>query len=166
MGRRGRRGTGAPDEPQVGPSEDPARRARPTRPPRRDPAVPAAALEGLPADVVALLRVPAFGDDWCARCSRAPATAVLQQGVGHYDGAALPGEVGNFALAGHRTTYGAPFNAIAELVPGDAVVVETPTEFHVYRVTTSQVVRPSDVEVIAPVPGPARRGADARRSSP
>lgn len=112
----------------------------------------AAALEDLPARAVALLRVPAFGEGWVRPVLEGTGTAVLQQGVGHYDGAALPGEVGNFAIAGHRTTYGAPFNPIADLVPGDPVVVETATAYHVYRVTDELVVRPQDVAVIAPVP--------------
>ncbi len=77
---------------------------------------------------------------------------MLQAGVGHYDGTALPGDVGNFAVAGHRTTWGAPFNPIAELVDGDAVVVETAEEFHVYRVAATEIVLPTDVRVIAPVP--------------
>ena len=112
----------------------------------------AAVLSVLPGEALAVMRVPAFGAGWVRPVLAGTGTEVLQQGVGHYDGAALPGEVGNFAVAGHRTTYGAPFGPIADLVVGDAVVVETATEFHVYRVTGSQIVRPGDVEVIAPVP--------------
>lgn len=112
----------------------------------------AAVLSMLPGEALAVMRVPAFGAGWVRPVLAGTGTEVLQQGVGHYDGAALPGEVGNFAVAGHRTTYGAPFGPIADLVVGDAVVVETATEFHVYRVTGSQIVRPGDVEVIAPVP--------------
>jgi len=73
-------------------------------------------------------------------------------GVGHYEGTAMPGGVGNFAMAAHRTTYGKPFNRIAELQEGDPVVVWTQDTWYVYRVTSSQVVRPQDVQVIAPVP--------------
>lgn len=73
-------------------------------------------------------------------------------GVGHYEGTAMPGGVGNFSLAAHRTTYGKPFNRIEELVEGDPVVVWTQDTWYVYRVTSSQVVMPSDVQVIAPVP--------------
>lgn len=74
-------------------------------------------------------------------------------GVGHYEGTAMPGGVGNFALAAHRTTYGKPFNRIAELQEGDPVVVWTKDTWYVYRVTSSQIVTPQDVQVIAPVPG-------------
>ena len=109
-------------------------------------------LQALPAEAIAVMRVPAFGPDWVRPVLEGTGTAVLQQGVGHYSDAAPPGEVGNFAVAGHRTTYGAPFNPIADLAVGDAVVVETATQFHVYRVTGTEVVRPQDVGVIAPVP--------------
>jgi sortase A len=73
-------------------------------------------------------------------------------GVGHYEGTAMPGGVGNFALAAHRTTYGKPFNRIAELQEGDPIVVWTADTWYVYRVTSSQIVMPDDVQVIAPVP--------------
>ncbi|MGJ7439516.1 class E sortase [Aquipuribacter sp. MA13-6] len=109
-------------------------------------------LADLPSDVVAMLRVPRFGEDYVAPVLAGTDDLVLQDGVGHYDGAALPGEVGNFAVAGHRTTWGAPFNPIADLVTGDAVVVETPDTFHVYRVEVTEIVLPTDVRVIAPVP--------------
>lgn len=113
---------------------------------------PPEALAELPAAALAVLRVPAFGDDYVKPVLQGTTPAVLRQGIGHYTGTAGPGEVGNFAIAGHRTTWGAPFNPIAELVPGDPVVVETADSFFVYRVVDSDIVRPSDVEVIAPVP--------------
>jgi sortase A len=73
-------------------------------------------------------------------------------GIGHYEGTAMPGGVGNFALAAHRTTYGKPFNRIEELQEGDPIVVWTEDTWYVYRVTSSQIVMPDDVQVIAPVP--------------
>ena len=114
---------------------------------------PAAALADLPAQAVAVLRVPAFGDDYVKPILQGTTTAVLREGIGQYAGTAGPGEVGNFAIAGHRTTYGAPFNPIAELVDGDPVVVETADSYFVYRVVDADIVGPEDVEVIAPVPG-------------
>ncbi len=88
------------------------------------------------------------------------ATVLDVLGVGHYPGTAMPGGVGNLALAAHRTTFAKPFNRIAELREGDALVVRTATvdggpgsdTWYVYRVTSWQVVRPSQTEVIAPVP--------------
>ncbi len=73
-------------------------------------------------------------------------------GVGHYEGTAMPGAVGNFAVAGHRTTYGKPFNRIAELQVGDPVVVRTEHTWYVYRVTSIEIVAPTAVQVVAPVP--------------
>jgi sortase A len=121
-----------------------------------DPVTADPVLASLPSQAVALLRVPAFGEDYVRPVVAGTGELELQQGVGHYEGTAGPGEVGNFAIAGHRTTYGAPFHPIAELEQGDAVVVETAT--HVYRVERAQVVLPSAVEVIAPVPD--RPGAE------
>ena len=76
-----------------------------------------------------------------------------QGGPGHIPGTALPGEVGNVVLSGHRTTYGAPFNRWDELTPGDLVVLETRDGWFTYRITGSQVVLPNAVEVTFPVPG-------------
>jgi sortase A len=82
------------------------------------------------------------------------ATVLDKLGVGHYDGTAMPGGVGNFAIAGHRTTYAKPFNRIAELQVGDPLVIRTTDNvWYVYRVTSTEIVAPSDVDVIAPVPG-------------
>lgn len=91
-------------------------------------------------------------------------------GVGHYPGTAMPGDVGNFAMAAHRTTFAKPFNRIAELQEGDAIVVRTATvdggpgtdTWYVYRVTSSQIVYPSQTEVIAPVPGEPGAAPTAR----
>jgi sortase A len=80
-------------------------------------------------------------------------TTVLDAlGIGHYPGTAMPGGIGNFAMAGHRTTYAKPFNRVAELKVGDPIVVRTASTWYVYRVTSTEIVRPQDVQVIAPVP--------------
>jgi sortase A len=75
------------------------------------------------------------------------------KGVGHYPETAMPGDVGNFSVAGHRNTYGRPFEEIAGLEVGDAIVVETEEVFYVYEVTEHLIVDPDAVEVIAPTPG-------------
>jgi sortase A len=67
--------------------------------------------------------------------------AALRAGAGHYPTTPLPGEDGNVAIAGHRTTYGKPFNRIDELEIGAEVQLETPLATHVYRV----VAAPEDV---------------------
>lgn len=93
--------------------------------------------------------------------------ADLRKGPGHYPGTPLPGNAGNAAIAGHRTTYGAPFNRIDELKPGDEIVTSTSQGRFVYQVVASPeerrqgkrdstwgdgwfAVNPNDVSVIAP----------------
>ncbi|WIB36581.1 sortase [Curtobacterium sp. MCJR17_043] len=79
-------------------------------------------------------------------------------GLGHYQDTAMPGAEGNFAVAGHRVTYGKPLNQIAEMQDGDSIVVrvtDAEKEFdvwYVYKVTDSQIVTPDKIETIAPVP--------------
>lgn len=80
-----------------------------------------------------------------------------QGGPGHLTGSALPGDIGNVVLSGHRTTYGAPFGRLDALRPGDPLVVETGSSWFTYRTTGSSVVAPTAVEVTLPVP--ARPGA-------
>ena len=106
----------------------------------------------LPGDSVALLHVPRFGADWVRPVLEDTGPEVLATGVGHYVGTAGPGEVGNFAVAGHRTTWGRPFHDIDRLRAGDRVVVETAEHVYVYAVTGHEVVPPTDVAVIAAVP--------------
>jgi sortase A len=75
-------------------------------------------------------------------------TAQLEQGPGHYPGTPLPGEAGNVAIAGHRTTYLHPFYNLNELVPGDDILLTTVQGAFLYQMTSSQVVLPTDVAVV------------------
>lgn len=77
----------------------------------------------------------------------------LRKGPGHYPDSPMPGQIGNAAIAGHRTTYGQPFNRIDELVPGDTISVETLSGTFKYSVTEQLVVSPRDVQVLDPTPG-------------
>ena len=80
--------------------------------------------------------------------------ADLQMGPGHYPGTPLPGYKGNVGIAGHRTTFGAPFFRLNELVPGDLIyLTDTSDSTWVYRVTHQWVVPPSDVGVLGPTNG-------------
>lgn len=72
----------------------------------------------------------------------------LKKGPGHYPETPLPGQEGNAAIAGHRTTYGAPFNRIDELVAGDEILVETVQGEFRYLVTEQLIVSPTQVEVL------------------
>jgi sortase A len=86
--------------------------------------------------------------------------AALRAGAGHYVGTPLPGEVGNVSIAGHRTTFGRPFNRLDELKTGDEVILETPFKVFHYRVLPAfeghanpWPVSPKNASVIANVKG-------------
>ncbi|PID53461.1 MAG: class E sortase [Micrococcales bacterium] len=101
-----------------------------------------------------LLHIPRFGSGYEARpIVQGTSVQNLKAGVGHYPDTVMPGAVGNFSVAGHRTTYGAPLNLIADLQPQDALVVETESGWYTYRVTRHEIVAPTQVDVVAPVPG-------------
>lgn len=72
----------------------------------------------------------------------------LKRGVGHYPTSPLPGQAGNVAMAGHRTTYGQPFHNIDKLVPGDQIFFKTVQGEFVYKVTGSEIVKPGDVSIL------------------
>ena len=80
--------------------------------------------------------------------------AQLAMGPGHYPYTPLPGEAGNAAIAGHRTTYLHPFYSLDALTPGDLIYVTTLQGTFLYNVYRSQVVAPNDVAVVAPTPTP------------
>ncbi|MBQ1074165.1 class E sortase [Micromonospora sp. C31] len=75
----------------------------------------------------------------------------IRYAPGHYPSSALPGKVGNFSVAGHRNR--ATFWRLDELHDGDAIVVEGKNDWHIYKVTDNHIVKPTQVEVVAPVPG-------------
>lgn len=88
----------------------------------------------------------------------------LRKGPGHYPDTPLPGQEGNAAIAGHRTTYGAPFADLDQLAPGDLIEVRTLQGSFRYRMTEQLIVAPSDVSVIEPVlkiPGDPSSGNDS-----
>ncbi len=81
-------------------------------------------------------------------------SAELRMGPGHYSGTPLPGEAGNSAIAGHRTTYLRPFYSLNALRPGDRIIVTTVQGTFTYRMTSSLIVPPDDVSVVAPTTFP------------
>jgi sortase A len=101
---------------------------------------------------VAVLHAPRLGADWKWVVVEGVGTSQLAKGPGHYPGTALPGQVGNLVISGHRTTHGAPFFHTDSLQAGDDVIVETPLAWYVYKVTGNEVVKPTDVAVVLPVP--------------
>ncbi|HUI03885.1 MAG TPA: class E sortase, partial [Acidimicrobiales bacterium] len=98
--------------------------------------------------VVARLQIPALGVDQYV--VQGTAEGDLAKGPGHYQGTAMPGQGGNVAIAGHRTTYGAPFNNLDQLALGDPVVLtaDSGRRFEYVVSQRPQAVAPSDVSVL------------------
>jgi LPXTG-site transpeptidase (sortase) family protein len=77
----------------------------------------------------------------------------LKNGAGHMPHTPLPGLPGNSVISGHRTTYGAPFHEIGDLVLGDVIEVDTAIGTHTYEVREVIVVQPTDLWVTEPREG-------------
>jgi sortase A len=124
------------------------------RPPAHTTAQPTA------GEPVALLRIPALRPDYEVAVLQGVDDVIDRGLAGHYPGSALPGQAGNFAVAGHRITHGEPFRHLDRLRPGDPVVVETTDTTYTYVVLNDPrrtIVGPDDTWVTDPVPG-ARPG--------
>jgi sortase A len=115
------------------------------------------------------LYIPRLGKDYAYTIVQGTTEDDLSRGPGHYDGTAIPGQIGNFAVAGHRVTHGQPFLNADQIKPGDPIVVQTDDNWYIYRIlgTVSpanlatknaqgvpgrEIVDPSDTNVVAPVP--------------
>ncbi|GAC1523639.1 MAG: class E sortase [Thermoleophilaceae bacterium] len=83
-------------------------------------------------------------------------TATLRQGPGHYPETTFPGQGGTVAIAGHRTTYLAPFRTIDSLKPGSPIVLMMTYWRFTYRVLRTQVVDPDAFSIVRNVPGEER----------
>lgn len=92
------------------------------------------------------LRIPALGLDRVVVDGADDGS--LRKGPGFYGGSPLPGARGTAAIAGHRTTYGAPFRDLDDLERGDRVVVEMPYATFAYEVEGARIVDPEDVSVL------------------
>jgi sortase A len=97
-------------------------------------------------EVTAFIEIPEIGLE--RHVVEGVAVADLKKGPGHYPETPLPGQEGNAAIAGHRTTYGAPFNRIDELEKGDDIFVQTLQGRFRYVVEEQLIVSPSQVEVL------------------
>ncbi|GGE96701.1 class E sortase [Mycetocola zhadangensis] len=106
------------------------------------------------AETFGIMHVPRFGPDYAAKLSGgvSKARTLDPLGLGHYPDTQMPGQVGNFAIAGHRNTHGKPLNAIGSLQVGDAIVIEVPEGWYTYRYRSTEYVQPSGVGVLDAVP--------------
>jgi sortase A len=117
-----------------------------------EPVVAAAPEEGA---TFANLIIPRLGADYRRSIAEGTGHSVLSNkaaGVGHYVETQMPGAVGNFAIAAHRTTYGAPFHDVENLLVGDSIYVENADGWYRYVYRTTEYVRPTGVAVLQPVP--------------
>ncbi|MBI2710802.1 MAG: class E sortase [Actinobacteria bacterium] len=105
-------------------------------------------------DSVTRLRIPRIGLDVVV--VEGTTLSALRAGAGHYPSTPLPCASGNVGIAGHRTTYGRPFNRLDELQPGDRIELVTPVGRCTYTVVRAPfVVAPTDLWVVAPTASPS-----------
>ncbi|MDO5750426.1 MAG: class E sortase [Rothia sp. (in: high G+C Gram-positive bacteria)] len=120
-----------------------------------DPANPVSTLED-PAhgQAFGIIYIPKLGNDYQRPLAQDTTSDVIDTlGLGHYDETALPGQVGNFSVAGHRQTRGAVLDYIDQLETGDKIYVRTKDGYYIYSVYSHEIVTPDRVDVIDPVPG-------------
>jgi len=140
------------------PGETPTASASPIPTATAEPAVPGEpVVAARPAEGASFanLIVPRLGADYRRPIAEGVGLNVLNNrktGVGHYPQTQMPGEVGNFAVAAHRTTYGAGFHDIDKLVVGDSIYVESADGWYKYVYRGTEYVRPTGVGVLEPVP--------------
>jgi sortase A len=103
----------------------------------------------LPGDPLARLEMPTIGTDHIVVAGIG--VEELRLGPGHFPDTPLPGQFGNAAIAGHRTTYGQPFHDVDQLVVGDDIVVTTDQGRFTYVVSDINIVLPSDYQVVSTV---------------
>jgi sortase A len=120
----------------------------PTGPPVLAPTTSAPA-EGQP---VGEIRIPKIGINQIV--VEGTNTQDLRKGPGHYIGTPLPGQIGNAAIAGHRTTYGHPFYNLDGVTTGDPIVLTTVQGVFVYDAVRQEVVSPNDNAVLTDSTGP------------
>jgi sortase A len=104
----------------------------------------------LPGDAIGRIEIPAIGvKDYVVEGTD---TGNLRKGPGHYPETPLPGERGTAAIAGHRTTYGAPFRNIDKMKRGQVIRIDLPYGRYVYRVERTKIVDDSDFSVLRKLP--------------
>ncbi len=106
----------------------------------------------VPGHGLAVMRIPRLGADWEWAIVEGVERVYLADGPGHYPDTALPGQVGNFAVAGHQVTHGSPFAELSHMRPGDTILVDYQGSRYTYVVDSTRVVLPGAVGVVLPVP--------------
>ncbi|GAA1757728.1 class E sortase [Kocuria aegyptia] len=118
-----------------------------------DDGAPPVAAHPSPGEPFGIVYVPRFGDDYARPVAEGAGPDVLDAlGLGHYPSTAMPGELGNFAIAGHRQSNGKALDLIHTLRPGDRIHVRTAEAYFTYSYRDSEVVAPDATRVLAPDP--------------
>jgi LPXTG-site transpeptidase (sortase) family protein len=112
------------------------------------PTTPTKELPPLPGNAIGRLYIPRLAKHWVIVEGVAPDD--IRYAPGHYPGSAMPGEKGNFAMAGHRMR--SVFWDLDQLETGDKIVVETQRAWFVYAVVKESIVKPTQVEVVSAQP--------------
>lgn len=102
----------------------------------------------LPGQIFSRIYVPRFGEEYERIIAHGTYANVLRNAMGHYDKTKLPGVRGNFAVAAHRTSYGASLFDIDKLKAGDRIVIETADKYYLYEHNNTVIVQPTDVGVL------------------
>lgn len=102
----------------------------------------------------AVIRIPRLGANYQFTIAGGTASweSLNLEKVGYYLNTAMPGDKGNFAVAGHRGSHGAPFMNLPQLRTGDAIIVETPAGWYTYRFRDMEYVTPDSTDVLLPTP--------------
>ncbi|MBV8950056.1 MAG: class E sortase [Actinobacteria bacterium] len=99
-----------------------------------------------PGKPIGRIEIPAVGID---EVLYDQVTALsINKGPSHWPGTAMPGELGNVVVAGHRTTHRSPFLRLGDVRPGDEIIFVMPDGTWKYRVSGSEVVAPTDVAIV------------------
>lgn len=103
-------------------------------------------------DAIARIQIPKIGlDDIVVNGT---SRDDLRKAPGHFPETPFPGQVGNSAIAGHRTTYSAPFGDLDQLIRGDRITIQTVEGTFDYEVVDQRIVEPTDVAVLDPETDP------------
>ncbi|MGH1977281.1 class E sortase [Rothia sp. L_38] len=146
-------GSGRPGPATTGQGEKTEGAASENVVPDYDPANPPVATPPAYGQAYGVVYIPRLGQNYARPLAEGVGTDVLDTlGLGRYPSSQMPGEYGNFALAGHRQTNGAVLDNIDLLQNGDNIYVRTAEGYYTYRVYEHKIVLPTQIEVIAPNP--------------
>jgi sortase A len=109
---------------------------------------PAKPVDPPPGGTIGRIYIPRLAKHWVV--VEGVSLADIAYAPGHYPKTALPGQIGNFSVAGHRTP--AIWWDLDQVKVGDLIIVQTRTTYFIYQVTQTELVKPTAIEVVAPVP--------------